>query len=919
MSLLPNKTYYYRVKAINATQESDYSNTVAVTTLPDPDYNVTPLPATAPTLYKTVPASNRTEIYLQPFDAGEYIREIKLTLSINSDYSSPLYNSLAYIVDYNTNYAVVDASPYVVLTAANLAANTTYYAKVRAVNSISQSSETEFSFTTEKTLKAPVAIGITDLTSITATANWIKVTDATGYRIDVASNSDFSTLVVSNVDAGDVDAYDIPVLVENTLYYYRVRSYDGSITSKNSIVIPFTTLEAAETEPDLSLTLSPPSLRQTRNLNTQEIELIYGNVDYATSYVWDLSTSISFSSFVLQDQATTSPRIQLSGLTAGTLYYFRIKAVNATTESGYSSASFTTLAVNSSLNPAQVLAPTDIYSTAFILAWVKRNYASRYYIQLATVSNFSSVLRSLYVGDIDVVTLDGLTPNTSYYVRVYALNTTESAPVSNVVNVVTEATLPAVTLGTVSELGTSTVVLNWTTNAAYSRYLLSVYKKFTAADGDYLGDGFYNDRNLGNVASHLLSVFLEPATTYQYVISGITADGERTDSAVGEFTTRNRAAVFSLSSDGRYIEWGEECNRIEVATDKAFKFLVPGWYPRTVPASPKQFDISALVDDATSYYIRGYFDNSGLKGSYSNVVSTFGKPLLLAPTVTKTTALIRWKKSSSAGYRIQIKYDAGGGNYLPITGHTFPVNLGDTDQYFIEGLSANTNYSVQLQAATVSGYTKLSLPVYFKTNRYSAPDELTTNSGLSAPGLTLNGADFDRFNINITGSADLYLVEVSRRSDYLQIEEYFEVTDIDDPIPYFGEDGSAYYVRIYGIDLGTSRKSDPVTATISTTAIPSAGSALSGTPNISNATVINENEVTLTFNAVTNALGYTVEISQANTFSTLDTSCTVRFIDTNKVLVSGLLGTQTYYARAYAYNAYSISAYGSTQAIDTTP
>jgi len=39
MSLLPNTTYYLRVKALNSDSESNYSNTISVTTLTDNSTN----------------------------------------------------------------------------------------------------------------------------------------------------------------------------------------------------------------------------------------------------------------------------------------------------------------------------------------------------------------------------------------------------------------------------------------------------------------------------------------------------------------------------------------------------------------------------------------------------------------------------------------------------------------------------------------------------------------------------------------------------------------------------------------------------------------------------------------------------------------------------------------------------------------
>jgi hypothetical protein len=86
---------------------------------------------------------------------------------------------------------------------------------------------------------APRALKATNVTANSFTANWRSVSNATGYRLDVATDSSFTNYVpgYQDLDVGNVTSKDVTGLAARTLYYYRVRAYNGNGTSLNSNVV----------------------------------------------------------------------------------------------------------------------------------------------------------------------------------------------------------------------------------------------------------------------------------------------------------------------------------------------------------------------------------------------------------------------------------------------------------------------------------------------------------------------------------------------------------------------------------------------------------------------------------------------------------------------------------------------------------
>ena len=175
---------------------------------------------------------------------------------------------------------------------------------------------------------SPVANPATLVASNSFRANWRSVSGATGYRLDVATNNSFTNYVTGyqNLNVGNVTSRSVAGLSPSTSYYYRVRAYNGSGTSGNSNVVHLTTLSptgfpVAITNPATSIARF--SARLNGSVNPHGLSTtVYFQYGRTTSYGTRTPNQTKTGNNHQNVSANTS------GLSAHTMYHFRIVATN---------------------------------------------------------------------------------------------------------------------------------------------------------------------------------------------------------------------------------------------------------------------------------------------------------------------------------------------------------------------------------------------------------------------------------------------------------------------------------------------------------------------------------------------------------------------------------------------------------------
>ena len=265
-------------------------------------------------------------------------------------------------VSYGTtqgNSADSVASHSVTLT--GLTPSTTYYYRVKSIdvsgNLISDdNSGNGHTFTTAAgadpgDTTAPVIIfdssaGITNITSNSATIAW--TTDESsdsiiGYSLDTSFNSEkgSATLTTSH-------SVTLTNLSSGTAYKFQIKSMDnsGNLATENNSGegYSFTTLAGGDsTAPIISSVSSGTCTDTTATITWTTDENSSSLVDYGTVLGTYLSTSGNYKASV------TNHSVTLNGLTAETIYYYRVRSIDANDNQaldagGASGYSFTTIA-----------------------------------------------------------------------------------------------------------------------------------------------------------------------------------------------------------------------------------------------------------------------------------------------------------------------------------------------------------------------------------------------------------------------------------------------------------------------------------------------------------------------------------------------------------------------------------------------
>jgi M6 family metalloprotease-like protein len=361
-------TYYWRVNS-QATGTSEWSTIRIFTTkLEKPEL--------------TNPSDNEYDVLLtdtlhwQSVSGASYYT---VEISEQSDFSSTIIQQ--------SNIG----NTYYIIPSGHLQFNSTYYWRIKAVNT-SPSTESDWSdirsFTT--LLQTPVlTIPKNDSAGVALSGsfNWNPVNGATAYKLKFSANSGFSPTIIDEDEIANA-TYNFSNLDFNTRYFWKVQAYNASQNSLWSEIFNFITI------------LEPPELALPSNgegnvkLNKR---FFWHTVNGADNYTLQLATDTNMTNIIFDESSIPDTNYVLSGLNSMTKYFWR---VNAASNDGRLSNWSDIWSFNTILGSPKLPSPLDSAEDVpveDVLSWDDVNGAVKYHVQLSDEESFNS--NSLIIDD----------------------------------------------------------------------------------------------------------------------------------------------------------------------------------------------------------------------------------------------------------------------------------------------------------------------------------------------------------------------------------------------------------------------------------------------------------------------------------------------------------------------------------------
>ena len=476
-----------------------------------------------------------------------------------------------------------------------------------------------------------------------------------------------------------------------------------------------------------------------------------------------------------------------SYLTSGSMYYYKVRALDANGTAGpWSDVVAVTCRLG--LTAPSVTGGNDSQGRP-TLKWDKVAGAAKYEVYRARSKDGDYIKYSTVTGT-SYTNTSYIENGNTYYYKVRALDANGTAgPWSDVVAVTCRLglTAPSVTGGNDSQ-GRPT--LKWDKVAGAAKY--EVYRA-RSMNGDYIKYSTQTSTGYTN------SAYLTSGSTYYYKVRALDANGTAGPwSDVVAVTCRLGLTAPTVTggndSQGRpTLKWDKVAGAAKYEVYRA-RSKDGDYIKYSTVTGTSYTNISYIENGNTYYYKVRALKSDGTAGAWSSVVSVTYKQTLPAPTVTggndaQGRPTLTWKAVTGAAkyevYRARSK-DGDYIKYSTVTGTSYTntsyIENGNTYYYKVRALKSDGTAGAWSSIVSVT-YRAAS------TGTLSAPTVTGGNDSQGRPTLTWKA---------VTGAAKYEVYRArSRSGEYIK---YSTVTGTSYTNTSYIEDGNTYYYKVRALD-----------------------------------------------------------------------------------------------------------------------
>lgn len=593
-----------------------------------------------------------------------------------------------------------------------LTANTSYTFKVIAKNSVGSApgvgSGASVSATTLVAAPADVTgLATSSVTQTTLTLSWTGSTGATSY--DIYNDSTLLTNVATT-------SYAVSGLTAGTQYTFKViaKNAGGSAPGIGSGASTTVTTTVAPPADVTNLSVS--------NLSSTTLTLNWTASPTATSYdVYNGATLLG---------NTGSLNYNVTGLTASTSYTFKVIAKNAGGSSTGVTVNATTIA--SAPNPVTNLVAGTVTSNSIPITWSYTNGTDAVAnFEVAFSSNGGSsytVSSSLVNPSSTSYTVTGLSPSTSYMIRVVAIDASSNRSTAVTVTATTAAAAAPnpVTNLAVGTMNPSTVPLTWTAPSGGSA--VADYEVAYSTDGT----NFTVASSTVTTTSYTVTG-IHQSTAYTFRVVAIDGSGNRS-TAVTTTATTPALTVTASPVGGTY----NGTQSVSLTTNGVSGTVIYYTTDGSTPTSSSSVYSSAILvstSETLKYYAVNPVGDSSTVQSQTYTISTM--------TVTASPV----SGTYSSNQNITLTTNVSGGTIYYTTDGSLPTA---SSTKYTTPIGMNTSGTVRAIVVDALNNQSSVQPFYYYVNLVATGGHYSFNTTAMYAKFNVSSIQYDEIQLDMT-------------------------------------------------------------------------------------------------------------------------------------------------------------------------